>query len=326
MSKAKLLFDLVMYVNSSRRFTAQDVADEFNVSVRTAHRYLTELSEMGVPLYTEPGRSGGYRVLDNRTLPPVLFRENEAFSIFFAFQALNYYPSLPFEIDIRSVSKKLYASLPADTRRKIDRLDAVLSFWGKKSSIPTKFLKEIVEAAIEKQVVRFEYISRDGTSPREAAPIGVYAYNGYWYMPAFDMDANQMRLFRADRIVTLDKADRVYAPGIALHDWLRSHTELEPVAPVRLYVELSREGLRQCRGQPWLEPHIVMKNEDAGYIDTFIDRKEIEFVSQYFFRLGTEAKVVEPEIIVSRIVMRTQKLLQHYTAANRPTDAAAELD
>ncbi|GEC88372.1 helix-turn-helix transcriptional regulator [Brevibacillus brevis] len=91
MSKAKLLFDLIMYVNASRRFTAQDVAHEFNVSVRTAHRYLTELSEMGVPLYTEPGRSGGYRVLDNRILPPILLNENEAFSIFFSFQSLKYY-------------------------------------------------------------------------------------------------------------------------------------------------------------------------------------------------------------------------------------------
>lgn len=57
MSKTKLLFDLIMYVNAKRSFTAEDVAHEFNVSVRTAHRYLMELSEIGVPLYTEPGRN-----------------------------------------------------------------------------------------------------------------------------------------------------------------------------------------------------------------------------------------------------------------------------
>ncbi|MFD1954587.1 helix-turn-helix transcriptional regulator [Paenibacillus thailandensis] len=316
MSKAKLLFDLIMYVNSSRRFTAQDVAHEFNVSVRTAHRYLTELSEMGVPLYTEPGRNGGYRALDNRILPPILFNENEAFSIFFVFQSLKFYPSLPFEIDINSVSKKLYASLPIDTRKKIDRLDKVLSFWNKKRSIPTKYLKEIVEAAIESQVVQIEYISKDGTSWREAAPIGLYAYKGYWYMPAFVMDTNEVKLFRTDRIATLNKLERSYVPGISLHDWLLSHSELEPVAPVRLLVELTREGLRQCGSEPWLEPHIVMKNESSGYIDTVIDHKEIEFVSQYFFRLGTEAKVLEPEIVVNRIIGLSQELLQHYTVTN----------
>ncbi|TQK75334.1 DeoR family transcriptional regulator [Brevibacillus sp. AG162] len=321
MSKAKLLFDLIMYVNASRRFTAQDVAHEFNVSVRTAHRYLTELSEMGVPLYTEPGRSGGYRVLDNRILPPILLNENEAFSIFFAFQSLKYYTSLPFEIDIDSVSKKLYTSLPIDTRKKIDRLDEVFSFWNKKRSIPSKNLKEIVEAATEQRVVQIKYISKDGTSLREAAPIGVYAYDGFWYMPAFVMDTNEVKLFRTDRIVTLNKVERTFVPRVTLHDWLRSHTELEPVTPIRLYVELSREGLRQCRSQPWLEPHIVLQNEDFGYIDTVIDHKEIEFVSQYFFRLGTEAKVLEPERIVNRIIILSQKLLQHYTVMNH-TDKA----
>ncbi|WP_372633929.1 helix-turn-helix transcriptional regulator [Cohnella sp.] len=73
MSKARLLFDLIMYVNTKRSFTAQDVAYEFNISLRTAHRYLLELSDLGIPIYTEQGRKGGYRTLKNRTLPPHYF-------------------------------------------------------------------------------------------------------------------------------------------------------------------------------------------------------------------------------------------------------------
>lgn len=152
MSKAKLLFDLILYVNAKRNFTAQDVANEFDISVRTAHRYLNDISEMGVPLYTEPGRSGGYRILNNRLLPPIMFDEHEAFAIFFAFQSLKYYQSLPFDININSVSRKLYANLPRDVRTKIDQLDAVLSFWNKKRSVSAPFLKEIIEAAAESQV------------------------------------------------------------------------------------------------------------------------------------------------------------------------------
>lgn len=82
MSKTKLLFNLIMYVNAMRNFTVEDAAHEFHVSVRTSHRYLMELSEMGVPLYTESGRNGGNRMLDNRALPPIIFNENEAFVIF----------------------------------------------------------------------------------------------------------------------------------------------------------------------------------------------------------------------------------------------------
>ncbi|WP_170143715.1 helix-turn-helix transcriptional regulator [Paenibacillus flagellatus] len=312
MSKTKMLFDLILYVNARRQFTAQDVATEFQISLRTAHRYLSELGEMGVPLYTEPGRSGGYRVLNNRVLPPVLFDENEAFAIFFAFQSLKHYRSLPFDIDIESVSRKLYAGLPLDTRKRIDRLDAVLSFWNKKRTVPSPYLKEIIEAAAEKQVVYIEYRSKTGLTSREAAPIGIYAYGGFWYMPAFDIAHNTVKLFRTDRIAAFNRSERTYSPSVTLNDWLLSRTGQEPETPVRLYVELTGEGIRQCRSEPWLEPDIVTDDQGRGHIDTVIDRTEIEFVSHYFFRLGTAAKVIEPREAVSRIRVLSRELLKHY--------------
>lgn len=312
MSKAKLLFDLILYVNAKRQFTAQDVANEFHLSLRTAHRYLSELGEMGVPIYAVPGRSGGFRVLDNRLLPPVLFRENEVLSVFFAFQALKYYASLPFDIDIASVSNKLRANLPPDTRKKIDRLGEVISFWNIKRSVPSPHLKDIIEAAAENRVVIIDYESKSGNFPREVAPLGIFSYDGFWYMPAFEFARHTVKLFRTDRIGKLRKLERTHSPEMTLHDWLHRYTEQKPNAPVRLYVELTREGCRQCRSQPWLEPHIVVNNRDLAHIDTIIDRTEIEFVSRYFFQLGTAAKVMEPREVVHRICELSRELLEHY--------------
>lgn len=140
-------------------------------------------------------------------------------------------------------------------------------------------------------------------------------------MPAFIMGTNQVRLFRTDRIVSLNKLERIYEREVSLHDWLMSHTEEEPDTPVRLHVQLNREGIRQAKSQPWLEPHIILQNEESGYIDTVIGHNEIEFVSQYFFRLGANAKVLEPASIVNRIIALSQCLLQHYTAAHSADQA-----
>lgn len=309
MSKTKLLFDLIMYVNTKRNFTAQDVAYEFNISVRTAHRYLMELSDLGVPLYTDQGRNGGYRTLKNRALPPVIFDENEAFAIFFAFQSLKYYKSLPFDINIDSASRKLYVSLPDDTKNKVDRLESVLSFWNQKRSVPSPFLKDIIEASIKNHILIIEYLSKSENKAKEVKPIGVYAYDGFWYMPAFDMEHDAVRLFRVDRILALENSQRTHHVPMTLADWFNSHTTK---IPVRLYVTLTREGLRQCRSEPWLEPHVVMTDQENGYIDAEIDRSEIEFVSSYFFRLGTDAKVVEPQEIVDHIKQRAHGLISHY--------------
>ena len=312
MSKTKLLFDLIMYVNTKRNFTAEDVAHECHVSVRTAHRYLMELSEMGVPLYTEPGRNGGYRMLNNRVLPPIIFNENEAFAIFFAFQSLKYYKSLPFEIDMKSVSRKLYAGLPSDTKNKIDNLDTILSFWNIKRSTPSPFIKEIIDAALESHVLSIEYKSKYKNTYREITPIGVYAYDGFWYMPALNLYQNEIKVFRLDRIVSLMNIQEKHTPNINLDDWLKNLSTQEPNDPIHLYAELTREGIRQCNNQPWLESHIKIADQDHGYIDMEIDKSEIEFVSKFIIQLGTNAKVFESQEIIDTIRNQLQDTLLNY--------------
>lgn len=309
MSKAKLLFDLIVYVNSKRSFTAQDVAYEFDISVRTAHRYLMELGEMGISIYTEQGRNGGYRTLKNRTLPPILFDEEEAFAIFFVFRSLNYFQSLPFNINIASVSRKLYASLPDDTKSKIDRLESVLLFWSKRRNVPSRYLKEIIEASIEDHIVIIKYQSKTEDKVKEVKPIGIYAADGFWYMPAFDMGHKTIRLFRVDRILSFKDSKKVFSVATNLENWLTSHAVKEPV---RLYVKLTREGLRQCRSEPWLEPDVVSTEYGNGYVDMEVDRSEIPFISEYFFHLGTDAKVIEPNEVIDYIKQQTLHLINHY--------------
>lgn len=308
--KTKLIFDLIMYVNTKRNFTAQDVAYEFDVSVRTAHRYLMEISELGVPLYTEQGRNGGYRMLKNKVLPPIIFDENEVTAIFFAFQSLKYYESLPFDTNIDSASRKLYLSLPDDTKNKIKNLETILSFWNPKRTISSPFLKEIIKASIENNILVIQYLSKSKTTKRDVRPIGVYAYDGFWYMPALDIERDMIKLFRVDRILSLENSNKTHELQMNLMDWLNSY---KIKTPIRLYVELTREGLRQCKGIPWLEPYIHTTNSDNGYVDTMIDKSEVEFISSYFVQLGTCAKVIEPQEIIDNIRKKAYNLLNHYT-------------
>lgn len=309
MSKAKQLMDVIMYVNAKRSFTAQEVADEFGVSVRTAHRYLTEISDMGVPLYTEQGRHGGYRTLKSRVLPPILFDEDEVFAIFFAFQALKRYTSLPFELDIDSASRKLLAGFPEDTKMMISRLESVLKFWSPSRTAGSPYLKDVIEAALHQQAIRISYRSKSGTSDREVLPIGVYAQDGLWYMPAVEHGKEGVRLFRMDRMESLALTDNTYEADISMQEWLEDYPIREPV---RLYAELTREGARQCESIPWLENEVAMQDEHRGIVDITIDGNDLEYVAQIFLRLGMEAKVIEPPEIVDMLREKARQLSLHY--------------
>ena len=128
MSRAKRLNEMIMMVNRKKRFTVRELAQEFGVSKGTILRDLQELSEMGVPLYSEVGPHGGYQVLNERILPPIAFSEDEAVSIFFAIHALRHYISLPFDIEYESIKKKFYLNLSGDIRDAIDKMQDRVDF------------------------------------------------------------------------------------------------------------------------------------------------------------------------------------------------------
>ncbi|RKJ34382.1 YafY family transcriptional regulator, partial [Butyricicoccus sp. 1XD8-22] len=173
---------------------------EFGVSKRTILRDMQELSEMGVPIYSETGPHGGYQVLNERILPPITFSENEAISIFFAIHALRHYISLPFDTEYESIKKKFYLNLSGDVRDSIDKMIDRVDFYSIYQREEISFLKQLLEASIEQIVLNINYEASDNSTNRSIQPIGIYARDGKWYCPAYDFFRKDYRVFRCDRI------------------------------------------------------------------------------------------------------------------------------
>ncbi|MEH6849085.1 helix-turn-helix transcriptional regulator, partial [Bacillus pseudomycoides] len=200
MSKAKRLNELIMMVNRMKRFTVGGLAQEFGVSTRTILRDLQELSEMGVPLYSEVGPHGGYQVLNERILPPIAFSEDEAVSIFFALHTLRHYISLPFDIEYESIKKKFYLNLSGDIRDTIDNMKDRVDFVSIHQQEEIPFLRQLLNAAIQQHVIIINYETNGRTSNRSIQPIGIYANEGKWYCPSYCFSKKDYRVFRCDRI------------------------------------------------------------------------------------------------------------------------------
>ena len=310
MSKAKRLLDILLFVSAKKKFTAQEVADEFNISIRTVHRYILDLSDMGLPIYSEQGRNGGYTVLTSRLLPPILFTEDEVVSIFFAFQSLHYYRDLPFNTEIKSASHKLYSSLQEEAKRKVDKLQSYIAFWNPKRAIETPLLKYALEAAIENNNLYIQYESKSGTTTKHIHPLGVYAHDALWYMPAFDFTKQKILLFRVDRILSIVESEENKEKFLNLEEWFGSPYETKQ--PIRLHVLLSREGVRQCKSDPSLVDFVVITQDGTGYIDSIIDKGELNFISPLFYRLGVHAQIVEPKELINILRQQAKDILSLY--------------
>ncbi|WP_142306842.1 helix-turn-helix transcriptional regulator [Bacillus thuringiensis] len=311
LSKAKRLLDILIFASAKKAFTAQEIADEFNISVRTVHRYILDLSDMGLPIYAEQGRNGGYKVLTTRVIPPILFTEEEAVSIFFAFQSLSYYRDLPFNTEINSVTHKLYSSLQHEAKVKVDKIRSYIAFWNPKRTIETPLLNEVLTAAIENKNLHFQYESKSGIKTKHVHPIGVYAHDGLWYLPSYDFGRKKVLLYRVDRILSILSMEENTDTFMNLEEWFASNSNVVH-NPTQLHVLLTTEGVRQCKSVPYLGEFVIVNEDGTGYINSTIDKGEINFITPLFYRLGKDAKVLEPKELTDGLRIRAKEILHMY--------------
>ncbi|EHB62268.1 MULTISPECIES: helix-turn-helix transcriptional regulator [Paenibacillus] len=314
MSKSKRLIELMMTVNRMRKFTVKELADQFGVSARTILRDLQELSELGVPLYSEVGPHGGYQVLRERILPPIAFSEEEAVAMFFASHALRHYLFLPFEAESSAALQKFYYYMPGDVRDRIDEMKNRVDFLTHTRKQKAAFLGVLLDAAVEQRVVSIQYETKQGLSERSIQPVGIYASNGFWYCPAYCFMRGDFRLFRCDRMHSaafdesgVEPLDHRY---IHLGNW--REFAAEKAVYVRMIAELTREGVQRCEAELCPVPRIDVKPDGSGRLDQEVPTSEMRYFAKFFLGLGNEAVVLEPKELVDSIRDILRELTEKY--------------
>lgn len=311
MNKSQKLIELLRYVNMKKEFTAQDVAKEFHISVRTVHRYLLELSDLGVYFFTEQGKNGGYRLISSRILPPVNFTEDEALSIFFAFQSLADYSDIPFEVDIHTVSKKLYNNLPIELQDTVDRMKSVLALRNPRRNTSNQYLKQLLFVVGSKEIIEIKYLKKTQQKKYSIVPICIYSNNGCWYVPSYDLDSCQIKHYRVDRILSLlNTGKKMTECRYTMKDCFNQYQIMNPL---HLYVKLDEQGIQECLNNLYIGKDIKLNTSDGtGYIDEIVDKRDIKYLGDFFLRLGRSAEVLEPPDIREYISEKVNELFKIY--------------
>ncbi|MWV43334.1 WYL domain-containing protein [Paenibacillus sp. HJL G12] len=312
MSKSKRLMELMMAVNRKRKFTVKELAQEFGVSSRTILRDLQELSELGVPLYSEVGPHGGYQVLRERILPPIAFTEDEAVSIFFAVHALRHYASLPFESESSAALSKFYYYMSGDTRDRIDQMKNRVDFVTPERQISAPYLSILLDAAIQQKVLLIDYESRDKRTIHDIQPIGIYSRNGLWYCPAYSFHHQEVRTFRCDRMHSVAPSDMEALDLSHIHLENReviTRTDQEHIA---LYAELTRKGVKMYEAEPWPVLNMQTREDGSGWLEGKILTSDIPYFASFFIGLGHEVTIKEPSELLACIQSTLSELMDKY--------------
>lgn len=312
MHKAQRLVQLIMLVNERKKFTIQELADECGVSRRTMIRDLMELSELGVPLYSQTGPGGGYRVLREKVLPPISFTEHETMALFFACQSLRNYKSLPFTNEVDMALHKFFHYLSSELKQKIEQMQQRLIFWIPPHDIEVPFLKDLLEGALEQRVVTIVY---EAATRRERMiqPLGIYTMNGLWYCQAYCFLAEDYRVFRMDRVKDFsdegDQSKQIDMNEDHIEQWVMRMDESDML---ELEVDLTPEGIRRCQSDLWLAPSIELHENGSGTIRTKMSSSFTSWAVHFFLGLGMEANVKQPQIVREQIKNKLHDLLNQY--------------
>ncbi|MGO4791362.1 helix-turn-helix transcriptional regulator [Paenibacillus sp. 2KB_20] len=315
MYKSQRLLRLIMIINAKKSFTIPELAMDLGVSPRTISRDLTDLGELGVPLYSIQGRGGGYRLLNESILPPITFTESEAIAIFFASQSLRYFGAIPFGDQTKSALDKFYHYLPSDVREQINRLQDKVAIWSPHRSMSVSCLTVLLQAIMKKSAVTIGYnSSENGLNTREIQPIGLYSDRGYWYCPAYCFTRQAYRLFRADRILTVSLNDNVSCledvDRKSVFNW--DVEELEAQEKTLFCAHLTQKGKRKLEENGRFRDFIESQDDGGGVIRMHIPANKLEFYTDMIWELGQEAKIAEPMEAITYIKCKLEEMKKLY--------------
>ena len=193
--------------------SARWLAGRFEVSVRTVERDIGALQQSGVPIWAEPGRTGGYCLDKARTLPPVNLTPGEAVALAVALRQLD---GTPFRSDAGTALRKLVTAMQAGRRGRRPGAGRAHppARQARRAAPPAPMPRLVADALQPRRVLRIGYADRAGAvTEREIEPLGyVGSPAAHWYLMAWCRLRDGLRAFRTDRITGVTVTAEVAPP------------------------------------------------------------------------------------------------------------------
>lgn len=198
------LLRLLSLLQAHREWTGPELSQRLGVSARTVRRDVERLRELGYPVNASPGTGGGYQLGVGAELPPLLLDDDEAVAVAVGLRtAAGQGVAGIGETSVRALAK-LEQVLPHRLRRRVGALNAytvpMLRGAGA-AAVDPGVLTELATACRDVETLRFAYVGHGGEESRRVVePLRLVCSERRWYLVAWDVDREDWRTFRVDRI------------------------------------------------------------------------------------------------------------------------------
>lgn len=291
------LFRIVYYLLENGRATAPELAEKFEVSVRTIYRDMDAISSAGIPIYAERGKGGGIFIRENYTLDKSLFSEQEREQILAALQGMAATGKNP---------DALLAKLSGLFRLKSAGWIEV-DFSGWVHGEPRQELFDgIKEAIFQKKVISFGYFSSRGDYRiRSAKPIQLVFKSKDWYLYAFCLLRNDYRFFKLTRMRELAILPETFAEDFA-------PPKIEKRICVEKTVTVKLKFDRKAAFRVYDEFTDAITEDAQGNLYVEAELPDSEVLYSYILSFSDCAEVIAPQRIREQMRKKLQKMQEKY--------------
>lgn len=298
------LFKIIYHLLEKKRATAAELAEKFEVSVRTIYRDIDALSAAGIPVYAETGRSGGIFLMSSFVLNKAVLSETERQDIVTALSSLRATQS----IDNNNTLNKLSAlfNVSPDSWLEVD-----FSRWGSKPNDNKKF-EQIKTAVLHRKAMKISYAGASETiSERIIHPIRLMYKARAWYLKAFCTEKQDYRTFKLTRILNFELLDETF-PQYILPEEKTPPSEagnraadtdgqiilcFAEEAAYRVYDEFDRDEVAR---------------QENGTLLVCTDMPQDAWLTGFLLSFGTQVEVIKPRQLREQLAAAAKEIYQKY--------------
>jgi len=297
--KANRLFEILYYLLNNKSVTAGELADRFEVSVRTIYRDIDVISSSGIPIYTEQGRTGGISLLPNFVMDKSILSEQEQHDVLANLQGL-------FQLNSDETDSTLQKLSATFNKTAANWLDVDFS-W---NNDQRNYFRDLKLGILERRVIEFDYYSsHNEKTNRQVEPIGLWFKHRAWYLDAYCLMRQEIRLFKLVRMRNLQVTDQRFVERYTISDLAEFDIREDVQKDIELRLKIAPEMAHRVLDEFDFEKEV---EEQDGYFIVSTTWKDNDILYGFILSFGEYIEVLEPPCVRAVIKKRAQMVAQKY--------------
>ena len=303
MNRIDRISAILIQLQSRRVVKASDIAERFNISLRTVYRDVKTLEEAGIPLIGEAGV--GYSIMDGYRLPPVMFTRDEAAAFLTAEKLMEKLTDPSSDENYKSAMYKIRSVLRLSDKDFLENIDGHIEVIKSRNSANVKLhlnpLQVILKGIAQKNVVAIKYLAGHSREKSERCiePVGVFFQDNYWHLIAWCRLRHDYRDFRLDRIADISLTNEYFK---TLHPNLKEYISrsAKEMNLQTVVIRVDKKVLVYINEQKYYNG-FVSEQEVDGMIEMTFLTQFVEGFARWWMMFGDLAQLISPESLKEKI-------------------------